>query len=244
MDTIEIQRVVATEDDNWWYRERRAIIARELRRLGSPGRAVDVGAAGGGNTRVLVQHGWDAIAIDGSATAVELARARGIDAYQGDACYLPLSTGEFDLALALDVLDQIPDDRTAVRELVRVLRPGGTALIAVPCDLSLWSAHDVALGRVRRYDRESLAELLEGAGLHIDRIWNWNVLIRPWVKLRRHTPRTPQRLQPVVNGTLRAVTLLERRLPVKSLPGVWLLARAHVPEHPTQSQPEPREQDA
>ncbi|ACY99765.1 MULTISPECIES: class I SAM-dependent methyltransferase [Thermomonospora] len=233
MDTVEIQRVVAIEDDNWWYRERRAIIARELRRLGGPpGRAADIGAAGGGNTRVLVEHGWEAIAIDASPEAVELAKRRGIDAYHGDACYLPLSTGDFDFVMALDVLQHIPDDQTAAGELARVLRPGGVALISVPCDLSLWSAHDVALGHVRRYSRESLAALIEGAGLQLDRMWSWNVLLRPVVKWRRHrsAPQGAGRLNPVVNAGLRAVVMLERYLPVRSLPGVTLFARAHRPE--------------
>jgi SAM-dependent methyltransferase len=233
MDTVEIQRVVAIEDDNWWYRERRAIIARELRRLdGPPGRAADIGAAGGGNTRVLLEHGWEAIAIDANPAAVELARLRGIDAYHGDACYLPLSTGDFDFVMALDLLQHITDDRTAAGELARVLRPGGSALISVPCDLSLWSAHDVALGHVRRYTRESLAEVVEGAGLRLDHMWSWNVLLRPVVKWRRHrsTPQDMERLNPVVNAGLRTVSWLERYLPVRSLPGVTLFARAHRPE--------------
>lgn len=232
MDTAEIQRVIAIEDDNWWYRERRALVARELRRLGLPGRAADIGAAGGGNTRVLVHHGWDAIAIDVSPTAVEFARLRGIDAYQGDACYLPLSTGDFDFVLAMDVFQHVPDDRTAVRELTRILRPGGTALVSVPCDLSLWSAHDVALGHVRRYSRHTFTELLESADLHIDKMWGWNVLLRPIARARRHysSPRDAERLHPIVNGTLRTIASIERWLHVGSLPGLTLLARTHRPD--------------
>ncbi|MFC6931882.1 class I SAM-dependent methyltransferase [Actinomadura yumaensis] len=162
MDTIEIQRIAEVEDESWWYRERRAAVARELRRIGTPGRAVDIGAAGGGNTRVLAAHGWDAVAVDGSPAAVRLARARGVEAYEGDAAYLPLPSGHFDFAMALDVLEHVEDDRAAAAEMARVLRPGGTALVSVACDLSLWSAHDVVLGRVRRYSRRALAEVIEG----------------------------------------------------------------------------------
>ena len=53
MDTAELQLLTSLEDHHWWYRERRAILRRELRRLPGPGRALDIGAAGGGNTRVL-----------------------------------------------------------------------------------------------------------------------------------------------------------------------------------------------
>ena len=232
MDTIEIQRVVEIEDDNWWYRERREIVARELRRIGIPGRAADIGAAGGGNTRVLLDHGWEAVAIDSAATAVDLCLAQGIESYLGDARFLPLPTASYDLALALNVLEHIEDDRAATAEITRILRPGGTALVSVPCDMALWSAHDVALSRVRRYARSDLAGLLEGAGLRVDSVWSWNVLLRPVVRWCRH--RVPHcedmaGAHPVVNEFLSMVSAMERRLPLGSWPGVSLFARAHRP---------------
>mgnify|MGYP001474535352 CR=1 FL=1 len=237
VDTIEIQRIVEVEDDNWWYRERRAIVAKEVRRCtaeraGAPGRAVDIGAAGGGNTRVLTDHGWDAVAIDSSEAAVGLCRSQGIDAYHGDACFLPLPSGDRDLALALNVLEHIEDDRSAAAEIARVLRPGGTALVAVPSDMALWSAHDVALGRVRRYSRRGLTDLLEEAGLAVERLWSWNVLLRPVVRLSRHRTRHCEdmaHVHPYLNELLHLVTALERVLPVRSWPGVTLFARARRP---------------
>ncbi|XVQ12107.1 class I SAM-dependent methyltransferase [Spirillospora sp. CA-255316] len=237
MDTIEIQRIVEVENDNWWYRERRAIIAKEVRRTaadraGARGRAVDIGAAGGGNTRVLKDHGWRAVAVDSSEAAVDLCLSQGIDAYHGDACFLPLPSGEQDLALALNVLEHVEDDRAAAAEIARVLRPGGGALVAVPCDMTLWSAHDVALGRVRRYSRRALTDLLEEAGLAVERLWSWNVLLRPLVRLRRHRTAHCEdmaHLHPYMNEALHLITALERLLPVKSWPGVTLFARAYRP---------------
>jgi SAM-dependent methyltransferase len=232
VDTIEIQRIVEVEDDNWWYRERRSILTRELRRTAMPGRAVDIGAAGGGNTRVLLRHRWQAVAIDSSTTAVDLCLSQGIEAYHGDARFLPLPSRGQDLALAFNVLEHIEDDRAAVAEIARVLRPGGTALVAVPCDMSLWSAHDVALGRVRRYSRRSLTDLLDEAGLVVERVWSWNVLLRPLVRMRRHRPLHREDMAHAhasVNEALRLVTVLERYLPLRSLPGVTLFARAHRP---------------
>jgi SAM-dependent methyltransferase len=232
VDTIEIQRIVELEDDNWWYRERRGLLSRELRRAAMPGTAVDIGAAGGGNTRVLREHGWEAIAVDSSTTAVDLCLSQGIEAYHGDARFLPLPSRGQDLALAFNVLEHIDDDRTAVGEIARVLRPGGTALIAVPCDMALWSAHDVALGRVRRYSRRALTDLLDEAGLVVERLWSWNVLLRPLVRMRRHRAQHREdmtHLRPTTNEALRLITFVERHLPVKSWPGVTLFARAYRP---------------
>ncbi|MEU5883697.1 class I SAM-dependent methyltransferase [Spirillospora sp. NPDC047279] len=232
MDTIEIQRVVEIEDDNWWYRERREIIARELRRIGVPGRAVDIGAAGGGNTRVLLAHGWRATAVDNAETAVDLCLSQGIEAYHADARFLPLPDGGQDLALALNVLEHVEDDAAATAEITRVLRPGGTALVSVPCDMRLWSTHDVALGRVRRYTRQSLTDTLADAGLALDRVWSRNVLLRPLVRLRRHRIAHCEdmaHIHPALNEGLSLLIALERRLPLKSWPGGTLFARAHRP---------------
>ncbi|MFD0685548.1 class I SAM-dependent methyltransferase [Actinomadura fibrosa] len=232
MDSIELQRVARIEDGNWWYRERRAALSRELLRFSVPGDAVDIGAGAGGNSRELLGHGWRATAIDLNPAAVTLARAQGVEAYEGDARYLPLPSERYDLALAMDVLEHVEDDGRAAAEITRVLRPGGTALISVPCDMALWSAHDVAVGRVRRYTRRALVELVEGAGLLLERMWSRGVLLRPLLRLVRH--RSVRRedlapLHPVANELLRLSAALERRLPLASRSGTWLFARARRP---------------
>jgi SAM-dependent methyltransferase len=224
----EIQQLAAVEDRHWWYKERRALLARELRRLPFPGRALDIGAAGGGNTRVLQAHGWQALAVDYSAAAIEIARARGVDAMRADARELPVRSDACDLVIAFDVLEHIDEDYLVAAEVARVLRPGGTALISVPCDMALWSAHDEACGHVRRYNRSGLADVVRKADLTVDRMWSWNVLLRPVVAWRRRSLTgsdldNPARL---VNGALTSIIVTERYLPVKSLPGVSLMLRA------------------
>lgn len=226
MDVMEIRRAVALEDGNWWYAARRRLIAREIEDL-PPGRALDVGAAGGGNTRVLAERGWQAIATDFSPAAVDLARERGLTARQADARDLPFGDGEFDLVTSFDVLEHILEHRAAATEIARVLRPGGIALISVPCDMALWSAHDEVLGHVRRYSKDTLRDLLEGAGLTVDALWSWNVLLRPVAQWRRKkaTGCDLEELPRAVNAALSAVLRLESVLPVRSLPGVSLVAR-------------------
>ncbi|MCO5973015.1 class I SAM-dependent methyltransferase [Actinoallomurus soli] len=231
MDASAIRTTTALEDRHWWYLERRRLIAREVRRLGAPGKALDIGAAGGGNTRVLRSCGWQALAVDYSETGVEIARRRGVDAIRADARDLPMADGSHDLVLAFDVLEHIEEDHLAAAEIARVLRPGGTTLIAVPCDMTLWSAHDEASGHFRRYDRETLTDLITGSGLVIDSMWSWNVLLRPVVAWRRRSSTGGDvfRLPALVNLGLTAVITAERYLPVRRLPGVSLMLRAHRP---------------
>ncbi|WP_188191011.1 class I SAM-dependent methyltransferase [Nonomuraea sp. SYSU D8015] len=230
MEATEIRRLIALEDTHWWYRERRAVLRNELRTLGRPGRALDIGAAGGGNTRVLVEAGWDATATDTSETAVALARKRGVPAVRADARALPFASGSVDLVTAFDVLEHIREDDLVAAEIARVLAPGGHALIAVPCDMSLWSAHDDAVGHVRRYHRDTLTVVVEKAGLRVDRIWSWNVLLRPLVaRYRRRSQGSDLRKLPaLVNAGLSAIVAAERYLPVQSLNGVTLFMRARL----------------
>jgi SAM-dependent methyltransferase len=232
MDSAEIRQLATLEDRHWWYAERRAIIARELRQLPSPGLALDIGAAAAGNTGVLRAHGWRAVAIDYSHTATELGRDRGMLTMRGDARSLPLESGSLGLVTALDVLEHVDEDYLAAAEIHRVLKPGGTTIISVPCDMALWSAHDEAVGHVRRYTRSSLADVLLKGGLRIERMWSWNVLLRPVVRLRRRSLAGSDltKIPRFVNASLRSVVVAERFLPTASLPGVSLFVRARRDE--------------
>ncbi|MDG4827357.1 class I SAM-dependent methyltransferase [Asanoa sp. WMMD1127] len=232
MEATEIRKLAALEDRHWWYAERRALLARSLRRLGGPpGAALDIGAAGGGNTRVLRAHGWRPVALEYSTEGAEVALERGLSVMRADARTLPVRSGSLDLVTAFDVLEHIDEDHEATAEILRVLRPGGTVLIAVPADMRLWSAHDVAVGHVRRYDRAGLRAVVEKAGLVVDELWSWNVLLKPVAAWRRRSS-TGSDLDDIaapVNLGLRAVVAAERYLPVKSWPGVSLMLRAHRP---------------
>jgi SAM-dependent methyltransferase len=231
MEAAELRTLVEVEDRHWWYRERRNLLARELRRLPNPGLALDIGAAGGGNTRVLREFGWRPMALEYAPTAAVAARQRGLDVLRGDAREMPVRTGSMNLVTAFDVLEHIEEDYLAVAEITRVLQPGATALIAVPADMALWSAHDEAVGHVRRYTRETLTAVITKGGLAIEDVWSWNVLLRPVVGLRRKssTGSDLDNVNPVVNTALRAVITAERYLPVKSMPGVTLFLRARRP---------------
>jgi SAM-dependent methyltransferase len=231
MEAAELRTLVEVEDRHWWYWERRNILARELRRIPQPGTALDIGAAGGGNTRVLRAAGWRPMALEYAPTAAVAARERGLDVLRGDAREIPVRTSALDLVTAFDVLEHIEEDYLAAAEITRILRPGGTALIAVPADMALWSAHDEAVGHVRRYTRETLTSVIAKGGLVIEDLWSWNVLLRPLVALRRRssTGSDLDDVNPVLNTALRALIAAERYLPVRSMPGVTLFLRARRP---------------
>lgn len=227
MEGTEVRKLAELEDDHWWYRERRHLLAKAISGL-TPGRAIDIGAAGGGNTRVLRQHGWDAVALEYGADGAEVAHGRGLATLRGDATRLPLADDSLDLVVAFDLLEHLHDDDAAVAEVLRVLKPTGTYLVAVPADPRLWSSHDEAVDHVRRYTREGLLDLLDRGGFDVRDVRSWNVLLRPVVAMRRKTSSGSDLddLHPVVNFGLRTIITAERYLPVGGLPGVSLLVRA------------------
>ena len=55
---------------------------------------------------------------------------------QADICALPFGDNSFDFILCNHVLEHIPDDRKAMQELFRILKPGGTAILQIPQDLN------------------------------------------------------------------------------------------------------------
>ena len=227
MEGTEVRKLAELEDDHWWYRERRHLLAKAISGL-TPGRALDIGAAGGGNTRVLREHGWDAVALEYGADGAEVAHGRGLATLRGDATRLPFADDSLDLVMAFDLLEHLHDDDAAVAEVHRVLKPNGTYLVAVPADPKLWSSHDEAVDHVRRYTREGLLSLLDRGGFDIADVRSWNVLLRPVVAMRRKVSSGSDLddLHPVVNFGLRTIITAERYLPVKQLPGVSLLVRA------------------
>ena len=227
MEATEIRTLVEVEDRHWWYSERRVLLARELRGL-TPGDALDVGAAGGGNTRVLIRKGWRAAALEYGAEGAQVCAERGIPVLRGDATALPLAPSSLDLVVAYDVLEHLQDDKAAAVSVFEALRPGGTFLVAVPVDMRLWSAHDEAVGHVRRYSREELTSLLTGAGFVLEEVRSWMVLLRPAVALRRRCSSGSDLDDPPawMNRALGAVVAFERVLPLGGLPGVSLLVRA------------------
>jgi hypothetical protein len=97
----------------------------------------------------------------------------------------------------------------------------------------LWSGHDVALGHVRRYERDSLRSRVGGAGFDVVDLRSWNVLLRPVARLRRsrHDDATSEMepVHPLVNLGLRAIVAAESALPVSALPGISLVVRARKP---------------
>lgn len=246
MGPDELRRQALLEDRHFWYAARRRQVRRVLpspQRTGS--RALDLGAGSGGNTALLADAGYIALALEHHPVAAGLAKERGRTVVRADGHRLPFPDATFDLVLACDVLEHLAEDGLAAAEVRRVLTPGGHLVVTVPADPMLWSAHDVALQHHRRYTRASLAALIDTAGLHMESLDSWMVLLRPVVALRRrlasrrtavdNDPSAPvselEEVAPALNWVLGLVLRIEHRLPAlrRRGRGVSLIAVATNP---------------
>src|SRR5205807_1105221 len=119
-------------------------------------------------------------AVELSAPSVELARARDAgEVIEGSVLEMPFADASFDLAASLDVVEHLADDVAALRELRRVVAPGGRLLVTVPAYQWLWSGHDEVNHHHRRYTRDSLAQAGERAGWSEARTTYFNSLLLP-----------------------------------------------------------------
>jgi SAM-dependent methyltransferase len=82
---------------------------------------------------------------------------------------VPLNVdADYDAAIALNVLEHIPDDVAALRSFARLVRPGGAVVLIVPAFPIGMSKFDRAIGHQRRYRKDTLRAAIESAGLRIE----------------------------------------------------------------------------
>src|ERR1044071_260122 len=162
------------EQVHWWCTGRRTILARFVDEIcrqvtDRRPRILDVGCGTGANLLMLSKYG-EAEGVDISEDALAFCRERGLDKVRlGAGEKLPYDDGTFDLVTAFDVVEHMDDDLAGLREMRRVLRPGGRVLLFVPTFMFLWGVQDDVSHHRRRYRLSQLRRVLERAGFEIER---------------------------------------------------------------------------
>lgn len=95
-------------------------------------RLLDVGFGAGGLLRAAVRAGWDAEGVEVSAPAVEHARMAGLKVFNAELEQARYPDHTFDVVMAVEVLEHVPDPAALVREIARILRPGGLLWATTP----------------------------------------------------------------------------------------------------------------
>ncbi len=213
------------EESHWWYTGRRKILSSFVedicrRVTDRRPRILDVGCGTGANLLMLSKYG-DAEGVDVSEDALAFCRERGFENVKlGAAEKLPYDDGTFDLVTALDVVEHLDDDLAGLREMRRVLRPGGRVLLFVPTFMFLWGLQDDVSHHRRRYRMPELRRVLEQAGFEIERTTYANItFFMPILAMRKLMRLTGLKAEsenninvPALNGVLARLLGAESRL--------------------------------
>jgi SAM-dependent methyltransferase len=129
----------------------------------------------------LAPHAAAAVGVDLSPGMLALARKRGLDVHEGSATALPFEDASFDVVCSFKVLAHVPDIEAALREVERVLRPGGVGVLEFYNRHSLRYLARLAAGARRigrahreddistRWDTPHTIERALPTGLHLER---------------------------------------------------------------------------
>jgi SAM-dependent methyltransferase len=95
-------------------------------------RLLDIGCGAGSLLEAARKHGWQAQGLDVSSHAAKHVRGLGFEVFEGELQEAAYPSHHFDVVTAAELLEHIPDPRTLVREVARILRPGGLFWTTTP----------------------------------------------------------------------------------------------------------------
>jgi ubiquinone/menaquinone biosynthesis C-methylase UbiE len=157
-------------DEDFWYSKTRNELIAGLIKKYHPGKGVvlDCGCGTGFNHSSF-KGSRLVVSADISPHALRLCKKKGIrNLVQADATKLPFSNGRFDIVAAIELIEHIKDDRAALNEFMRVLKPGGIVILTTPAFPFLWGDDDILAHHERRYLREDLVRKVKNAGFSIE----------------------------------------------------------------------------
>jgi SAM-dependent methyltransferase len=245
VDRLELtSRAEAT---HFWFRGFRAFITPVVRDLAGGRRdlrIIDCGCGTGHNMRVVLEPYGRVVGFDLDEVGIALSRALGANVVRANAAYAPFASESFDIATSFDVMQCLEPDAAVVREMARLVRPGGAVVVTMAALEMLRGDHSESWQEVRRYTPATARALLVQAGLRVERVSFLfgslfplmltvrfaQRLLRPF---RGHRPDTDIAIpSTLVNGLLTALVTAEARVASRvSLPvGSSLLVVGKKPE--------------
>ena len=171
---------LADEYDRWYdtpagrdHDKRQQSLVRRFLPAPDPGdRLLDVGCGTGHWSRFFEEQGFTVIGVDISPAMVAAASSRHTPNCLfevADACQLPFDDASFDVVAAMATLEFVPDVPTALAEMLRCIRGGGSLLVGTLNRLSLLNRHRVAKGKepyasARMFSASELRAILTSYG--------------------------------------------------------------------------------
>lgn len=192
MRSEEFEFLYELEETFWWFAGMRqitdAVLSAPLRNI-SALQILDAGCGAGYNIAHYASLGSPQVfGLDLSEHAISWVRKRGIrKVTRASVTEIPYASASFDVVLSFDVICQgeHPPVDDGLREMQRILKPGGSLFVRVPAFSWMRSSHDVEVDTNRRFTRRELVRELSKAGLNVEWISYANCILFPVVVLRR-----------------------------------------------------------
>lgn len=185
-----IDEMFQLEATHWWHVAKRQLILRLLNRYFKKDkkhlRHLDIGCGTGMMLKELSECRLN-VGVDLSFQALLHCKKRGLrnvtlaDLRQP----IPFKSESFDIITMLDVLEHLDDDRFALKEVYRILKPKGLFILTVPAHPFLWTYWDEILGHKRRYRADSLREILKSSGYKSERFSFFYLYLLPFAIIFR-----------------------------------------------------------
>jgi len=201
------------EDTHWWVRSRFLLIDRAMNRLYcvKPLRVLEIGCGTGVNLRYLEQRYADKLSeLTGTDPYAE-PLTRGKITIQKE-----IPAGEFDLVLAMDVLEHTDTPTELLAQMRDRLRPAGILLVTVPAFQWLWTSYDEVAHHKKRYSIANLQKEVLDSRLKIERLFflfsalfPLFVLQRLWIRATAADPHIFKPVHPWINAFLYGITKTE-----------------------------------
>jgi SAM-dependent methyltransferase len=171
VDRLELtSRAEAT---HFWFRGFRAFITPVVRDLAGGRRdlrIIDCGCGTGHNMRLVLEPYGRVVGFDLDEGGIALSRALGANVVRANAAFAPFASESFDIATSFDVMQCLEPDAAVVREMARLVRPGGAVVVTMAALEMLRGDHSESWQEVRRYTPATARALLVQAGLRVERV--------------------------------------------------------------------------
>lgn len=170
MQIPEHERFMKLGENYWWLEGKYRLVESYLKHFAPPaGYSVilESGCGPGNFLTRLKRYGKVVVGMEIIFEPLRKAESLGHRVLNADASSYPLRDGSVDLIVMVDVLEHIKDEKKALSEAKRILRPGGHLLLSVPAFQSLWGAHDEIYGHHRRYRTQELFKKVQNSGFSV-----------------------------------------------------------------------------
>jgi len=178
------QKFYDIEETNWWFKGMHDLLLDLISanlKFHVKSKLLDIGCGTGLWPKYLSRFG-NVYCLDNSREAIKFCAARNLNKLiVGQAEELPYKDECFDFVSAIGVVEHLDDDQLLLREINRILKPGGYMVLLTSAFDFLWSAHDDLVHHKKRYRKKTIETLLIQAELESLKISYVNSILFPGI---------------------------------------------------------------